>query len=159
VEQGFKLSNTEDKMGSLQNASLYNIYGPPSQNGLNNDSPAGYTDVDFTYPYDVVLTAGQFLRDQTVSTTNDADFCIRGLVIATFTGAFNLRISDSQGFYLSNGMIVSANLIGDAASPFVIFPQLIIPAGGKIGIDIQDTSGNANTIELLFRGVKRYRIA
>ena len=138
---------------------LFNIYGSPSSNGLNDDSPQGYVDVDFTYPYDVVLTALQTLRDQAVSTTNDADFAIRGLVMATFTGAFNLRISDSQGFYLSNGFIVSANLIGDAASPFVIFPELIIPAGGKIGIDIQDTSNAGNTIEILFRGVKRYRIA
>jgi hypothetical protein len=137
----------------------FNPYASPSFNGFNDDSPRNYTDVDFTYPYDVVLTANQFLRDQSVSTTNDADFCIRGLVIATFTGAFNLRISDSQGFYLSNGVIASANLIGDAASPFVVFPELIIPAGGKIGIDIQDTSGAGNTIELLFRGVKRYRIA
>lgn len=139
--------------------SLFNPYGSPSTNGMNDDSPQGFTDVDFTYPYDVVLAGNQFLRDQTVSTTNDADFCMRGLVIATATGAFNLRISDSQGFYLSNGVIASANLIGDAASPFVIFPELIIPAGGKIGIDIQDTSGSQNTIEILFRGVKRYRIA
>jgi hypothetical protein len=137
----------------------FNVYGPPAFNGLNDDSPAGYTDVDFTYPYDVILTADQFLRDQAVSTTNDADFAIRGVVIATATGAFNVRFSDSQGFYLSNGMIASANLQGDASSPFVFFPELLIPAGGKIGIDIQDTSDAQNTIEILFRGVKRYRIA
>lgn len=144
---------------SPQTLALFNVYGSPQFNGLNDDSPAGFTDVDFTYPYDVVLTANQFLRDQAVSTTNDADFAVRGLVIATYTGAFNLRISDSQGFYLSNGVIASANLIGDAASPFVIFPELLIPAGGKIGIDIQDTSNAGNTIEILFRGVKRYRIS
>lgn len=138
----------------------YNIYGSPSYNGLNDASPDNYVDVDFTYPYDVVLTANQFLRDQAVSTTNDADFLIRGLVLGGggSTGSFNIRISDSQGFYLSNGMIASANLQGDAASPFPIFPELVIPAGGKIGVDIQDTSGAGNTIEVLFRGVKRYKI-
>jgi hypothetical protein len=146
-------------MSPQVNQALFNPYGSPSFNGLNDDSPKGYTDVDFTYPYDVILTASQFLRDQTVSTTNDADFCVRGIVVATLTGAFNIRFSDSQGFYLSNGMIASANLIGDAASPFPVFPELIIPAGGKIGIDIQDTSDAQNTIEILFRGVKRYRIA
>jgi hypothetical protein len=148
-------------MGAIAsvNPAIFNPYGSPSINGMNDDSPPSYTDVDFTYPYDVILLANQFLRDQAVSTTNDADFCIRAMVLATFTGAFNLRISDSQGFYLSNGLIASANLIGDAASPFPIFPELIIPAGGKIGLDIQDTSGAGNTIEILFRGVKRYRIA
>ena len=136
-----------------------NPFAPPMDNGLNNASPLNYVDVDFTYPYDVVLTANQFLRDQTISTTNDADFAWRALVIASNTGAFNVRFADSQGYYLSNGMIASANLIGDAASPYPIFPEIIIPAGGRIGIDIQDTSGSGNTIELLCRGVKRYRIA
>jgi hypothetical protein len=135
-----------------------NPFGAPVDNGLNDTSPLNYVDVDFTYPYDVVLTADQFLRDQTVSTTNDADFAWRAVVIAFSTGPFNVRFADSQGYYLSNGMIVSANLQGDAASPYPIFPEILIPAGGRIGIDIQDTSGNTNTIELLFRGVKRYRV-
>lgn len=136
-----------------------NPYAPPVYNGLMDASPQGYVDVDFTYPYDVVLTANQFLRDQSISTTNDADFAWRGLVIAYSTSSFNVRFSDSQGFYLSNGMIASANIIGDAASPFPIFPEILIPAGGRIGIDIQDTSNAQNTIELLARGVKRFRIA
>ena len=136
-----------------------NPFGSPVDNGLNNASPLTYVDVDFTYPYDVTLTANQFLRDQTISTTNDADFAWRALVIAFSTGAFNVRFADSQGYYLSNGTIVSANLQGDAASPYPVFPEILIPAGGRIGIDIQDTSGNTNVIELLCRGVKRYRVA
>jgi hypothetical protein len=136
-----------------------NPFGSPVDNGLNNASPLNYVDVDFTYPYDVTLTANQFLRDQTISTTNDADFAWRALVIAFSTGAFNVRFADSQGYYLSNGTIVSANLQGDAASPYPVFPEILIPAGGRIGIDIQDTSGNTNVIELLCRGVKRYRVA
>ena len=136
-----------------------NPFAPPTDNGLNSASPLNYVDVDFTYTYDVVLTALQFLRDQTVSTTNDADFAWRAIVIAYSTGTFNVRFADSQGYYLSNGMIVSANLQGDAASPYPIFPEILIPAGGRIGIDIQDTSNAGNTIELLMRGVKRYRVA
>lgn len=135
-----------------------NPYAPPSYNGFNFAAPQGYVDVDFTYPYDVTLSSGQFLRDQSISTTNDADFAWRAIVIAFATGSFNVRFADSQGFYLSNGMIASANLIGDAASPFPIFPEILIPAGGRIGIDIQDTSVGSNTIQLLCRGVKRFRI-
>jgi hypothetical protein len=136
-----------------------NPYAPPAYNGLNDASPLGYVDVDFTYPYDVTLTALQFLRDQSISTTNDADFAWRGIVSAFATGSFNVRFADSQGFYLSNGMIASANLTADAASPYPVFPEILIPAGGRIGIDIQDTSNAQNVIELLMRGVKRFRIA
>jgi hypothetical protein len=136
-----------------------NPWASPLDNGLNDASPLNYTDQDFTYPYDVTLTADQFLRDQSISTTNDADFAWRAVVLALFTGSFNVRFADSQGYYWSNGMIASANLQGDAASPYPVFPEILIPAGGRIGIDIQDTSGNTNTIELQCRGVKRYRIA
>jgi hypothetical protein len=135
-----------------------NPYASPGDNGLNPSAPENYVDVDFTYPYDVVLTGNQFLRDQSISTTNDADFAWRAIVIASMTGSFNIRFADSQGYYLSNGLIASANLLGDAASPFPVFPEILIPAGGRIAIDIQDTSGGTNTIELLCRGVKRYRI-
>lgn len=138
---------------------LYNQLAAQSYQGFNDASPLGFIDVDFSYVYDVVLTGNQFLRDQSISTTNDADFAWRGIVVAVSTGAFNIRFSDSQGFYLSNGMIASANLIGDAASPWPMFPEILIPAGGRIGVDIQDTSGAGNTIEIVCRGVKRYRIA
>ena len=136
-----------------------NPYGAPLDNGLNAAAPLNYTDIDFTYPYDVILTADQELQDQAVSTTNDADFAWRATVIATATGPFNVRFYDSQGYALSNGLVASANIVGDASSPWAMFPEILIPAGGRIGIDIQDTSGNTNTIEILFRGVKRYRIA
>jgi hypothetical protein len=139
--------------------SLYNPFAAPVFNGVNDASPQGFVDVDFTYVYDVTLSSGQFLRDQSVSTTNDADFEWRAVVIASNTGTFNIRFADSQGYYLSNGMIASANLLGDASSPYPIFPGILIPAGGRIGVDIQDTSLGSNTIEILFRGVKRYRVA
>jgi len=137
---------------------LSNPYAPPAYNGFNDASPLGFVDVDFGYIYDVTLTAGQFLRDQTLATTNDADFAWRAIVLKS-DGSFNVRFADSQGYYLSNGMVASANLQGDAASPYAVFPEILIPAGGRIGIDIQDTSGGTNIIQILFRGVKRYRIA
>jgi hypothetical protein len=165
---------------------LYNPFGPPAYNGLNPDAPAGYTDVDFTYTYDVVLTgdqvlpgqqvstttdvdftytydvvltASQVLPGQQVSTTTDADFAIRAIVVATSTGSFSIKFYDSQNYALSNDYVASSNILGDASSPFPVFPEVLIPAGGRIGIDIEDTSGDDNTIEILFRGVKRYRLA
>jgi hypothetical protein len=137
---------------------IFNPFAPPVYNGFQDTSPLGYVDLDFTYPFDVTLTANQFLRDQSIATTSDADFAWRAIVAAFSTGTFNLRFYDSQGTYLSNGMVASANYLGDASSPYPIFPEILIPASGKIGIDIQDTSGNTNVIELLCRGVKRYRV-
>ena len=73
---------------------LVNPYAPPAYNGFNDSAPLGFVDVDFTYAYDVTLTANQFLRDQSISTTNDADFSWRALVIAYSTGAFNVRFAE-----------------------------------------------------------------
>lgn len=137
---------------------LNNPYAPPCYNGLNPDSPANFVDVDFSYPYDVTLTSLEVLPGQQISTTNDADFAWRAVVVALMTGPFSVKFYDSQNYSLSNDYIASANLLGDASSPFPIFPEILIPAGGRIGIDIQDTSGAGNTIELLCRGVKRFRI-
>jgi len=138
---------------------LANPFAPPCYNGLNPCTPEGYIDVDFTYVYDVVLTPLQALPNQILATTNDADFCWRATVMASFTGAFAVRFFDSQGYALSNGFVFNANIQGDASSPYPQWPEIIIPAGGKIGIDIVDVSNNPNTIEILFRGVKRYRTA
>lgn len=137
---------------------LTNPLAPDAVNGMNNASPPNTVDVDFSYVYDVVLTASQFLQNQSVATTNDADFEWRATVISFSTGSFNVRFSDSQGYYLSNSLVASANILGDASSPDPVFPGILIPAGGKIGIDIQDTSGSGNTIQIVFRGVKRYRV-
>lgn len=140
-------------------AVLVNPFAPPAYNGLNDASPERFVDVDFEYIYDVVLTASQILRDQTVSIVNDADFAWRAVNVNFHTGAFSVRFADSQGYYLSSGMILDANLQGDPSSPYPIFPEIVIPAGGRIGIDIADLSAAPNTIQIGFRGVKRFRIA
>jgi hypothetical protein len=146
-------------MAQQQLTGTTNPFAPAAYNGLSGDYPAGFIDVDFTYVYDIVLTLNQQLRDQQVPILNDADFAWRAIILAQFTGAFSVRFSDSQGYYLSNGMILSANfLVGGAPVPFPVSPEIVLPSGGRIGIDITDLSGAGNTIELLFRGVKRYRL-
>ena len=134
-----------------------NPYAPPALNGLAGDYPRGYVDVNFDYVYQVTLTALQALADQVVALSNDADFVWRAVIANSQTGAYKIRFSDSQGYYLSNALIPnSALLYGTVAEPYPIFPEIILPAGGRIGIDITDLSGSGNTVQLLFRGVKRY---
>lgn len=139
--------------------SRMNLGAPPAYNGLAGNYPNGYVDVDFTYVYQVDLTANQFLRDQVLALATDADFVWRALVAPNQTGAYAVRFSDSQGYYLSNAMIPYSNfLYGTVPVPYPIFPELVLPAGGRIGIDIQNLTGSANTVDLTFRGVKRYRL-
>lgn len=135
-----------------------NPYASPSANGIGQERvPAGYRDQCFDYLLDVVLTASQALSTQ-VSINNDSDFVWRAVVNATSTGLFSVRFSDSDFYFLSNAPIVSTNLQGDAASPYPILPEIVIPSGGRIGVDITDLSVAGNTIQLLFRGVKRYAV-
>lgn len=136
-----------------------NPLAPLVYSGYNDAAPTGYVDVDWSLPYDVVLTSLQSLPDQAKTVDVDADFIWRGIVAQNQTGPYIVRFSDSQGYFISQGYISNATLLGDPASPFIIFPDIVIPAGGRIGIDIADTSGNPNTIQILFRGVKRYRVA
>ena len=137
-----------------------NIYAPPAYNGLRQEANLDqYVDIGFDYVYDVSLTADQALADQGVPIQNDADFAWRALILADYDGAFQYRISDSQGYYLSNGFLLWANLLsGSIAVPYPIFPELLFPSGGRIGIDITDLSSDTNVIQLTFRGVKRYRV-
>lgn len=139
-------------------STTFNPQAPLVLNGLNDASPQGYQDQAFDYVYDVVLTANQVLNDQVVSIFTEADFAWRALVINVNTGVFAVRFTDGQGYYLSSGLINSGNLIASPADPWIVFPETLYPAGGRIGIDIQDLSGAQNTIELLFRGVNRYRL-
>jgi len=79
--------------------------------------------------------------------------------VASSTSVFAVRFGDAQSYYTSNARINSTNLVGDASSPFPIFPELIFPAGGKVSIDLQDLSAAENTIQIMFRGVKRYQVS
>lgn len=136
-----------------------NPYAPPAYNGLAGDYPSGWYDINFDNVYEVTLEADQMLRDQQMAVDTDADFCWRAFQVVSNTGSFSIRFSDSQGYYLSNGMLLSATFfVGDLAVLYPVFPEVVIPAGGRVGIDIQDLSGAENTVQLLFRGVKRYRL-
>ena len=136
-----------------------NPYAPPVYNGIGQASvPAGYRDVSFDYVYNPAVLTANLVRQDQLSIDNDADFCWRAIVINAFTGIFAVRFSDSDWYWLSSARITNTNIQGDPASPYPWFPEVIIPAGGRIGIDIQDLSGAENTIQMLFRGVKRYAI-
>lgn len=133
-----------------------NIWAPPAYNGIGQASvPSGYRDQSFDYVLDVTIGANLTVNEQ-LAIQNDADFCWRALVIQLFTGPFAVKFTDSDWYALSNVPIVNANLVGTPSTPYPILPEIILPAGGRIGVDITDLSGAQNTIQILFRGAKRY---
>jgi len=126
--------------------------------GLRDLAPPGFRDISFDYVFDIALTALQFVQGQ-VSIHNDSDFAWRAVTVNQSDGNFSVRWSDSDWYFLQSAEVVRGNIQGDPSSPFPIWPELIIPAGGRIGVDIRDLSNNNNVVQLLFRGVKRYRTA
>lgn len=133
-------------------------YASPAFNGIGQAStPTRYRDVGFDYVFPITLTANQVTQSQQ-NIDNDADFAWRAVILSAATGEFGVRFSDSDWYYLSSGYMQSANILGDPSSPWPVFPELILPAGGQIGIALIDLSGAENTIEMVFRGAKRYAL-
>ncbi len=138
-------------------SSMLNPLATPAANGVMDASPYNCLDVSFNYVYPISLTALQLLSNQSVSILTEPDFLWRGLLFSS-TGAFSVRFQDGQQYYLSNDLIMSTNLLGTAGDPFPVFPEVFYPAGGKIVLDIEDTSNAPNTGQLIFIGAHRYKI-
>lgn len=136
---------------------MLNPVAPPAANGVMNASPYNCLDQSFNYVYPINLTALQQLNNQSVSILTEPDFLWRGLLFVS-TGSFSVRFQDGQQYYLSNDLIMSANLLGTAGDPFPIFPEVFYPAGGKIVLDIVDTSDAGNTGQIIFVGAHRYKV-
>jgi len=138
---------------------LTNPMAAPALAGLPPNVPDGFTDVDFTYPYDVSLAGGQALTNEQRSIDTDSEFWWRDTILLKATGAFTYKFSDSSGYVMSSGQIHSANLSANPSSPAPVFPEHPLPPGGALNIEITDISGNTNDIQIAFKGVKRYRRA
>ena len=132
-------------------------YAPAHLLGLGDSAPsnAPYPDQSFDIPFDVSLTANQILQTSQII-ERDADYVWRAVVLNSQTGIYRVQFDINGWYKLSSGQILNANMQSDPSSPYPIFPELVIPAGGRIGILITDLSGAPNTIEILFRGVKRF---
>lgn len=123
-----------------------------------------YVDVAYMYTYEVTLTANQSLLNQQVPIIVTADFVWRGLVFPLFNQGlsglplqpFNVMFYNGNGRALSTDFMAAENLVAFPGNSFPYFPEVWYPAGGRIRVDIQDTSGVQNSIQLLFIGSSRY---
>lgn len=121
----------------------------------------GYAgDMSFDYPFDIVLQSGDDLPNEGIRTQTDSDFLLLGFSLNAFDSIlFSLLFKDSNGNYFSSKPVLAANYAGQGSAPY-IFPGLprIFPPGSSLGIGIKNLSGEQNTVQLLFRGEKRFVI-
>jgi hypothetical protein len=139
-----------------------NQFAPSAQAGIPAAPDLPYEDKPYDYVYQPPngeLTANQFLNPDSLEIQTDADFYCYGYYIAFATGNFQVQFIDPTGYQLMSGMINSAGISQAQSEPTVLSPTHPFPAGSKIQIIIQDLSGATNVIQIVFRGVKRFKIA
>jgi hypothetical protein len=141
----------------LQAENLLNPLSPPVYGGLTTPDGA----VDFTYPYNGVinpnnLAAGQTLQD-VIATNTDAQFQMTAQLVNVYTDVrFGFQLNVNGVYFLSEGYILAGNLVSDPSAPPPLLGKFIIPRGANLNINLIDYSGAANTVQILFRGVKLY---
>jgi hypothetical protein len=140
-----------------------NQFAPDAFQGVPHPNPqqTEFEDRPYDYLYAPptgALSASQELAAQTVQIQTDSDFELRAWYISTATGLFQIRIGDATGYQFSSGFMLSTAISTDPSNPTVFSPQHPFPAGSRIMIDIQDLSAAPNTIQIVFKGVKRYRL-
>lgn len=125
----------------------------PANTGAPGQSPA-YIPKTALYAFDKVLTANQELKDQSQFFADDVPVEVLALH-GTSTGSYQLQLQDPGGRWISTSYINSANIVGSAASPFVLPRSILVPPKAKLGINIKDTSGAGNTVQLVFTCIRR----
>jgi hypothetical protein len=117
-----------------------------------------YQEEPAIYTYQVALTANQRLQNQNIPIDPDSDFLLTG-IHGTSTGRFTVNLRLPSGRSLSNVAMSDLNLIGTANQPTAIGPAPVYVAGG-IGpaLELLDTSGAGNTLEICFSGIRRFRV-
>ena len=109
-------------------------------------------------PFDKVLAASTEYKDLAQFFAKDSDFLWTGLGGSATSTSYQVQITLPDGRQLSSAPVNAANLVGNAQFPVAIWPAVRIPAGGKIGLYLKDTSNSQNTIQIVFYGVRLYRI-
>jgi hypothetical protein len=140
-----------------------NQFAPDYFQGMMMADPAasGMEIKPYSYVYNPPnnqLTANQQIIGDTVAIETDSDFYMFAWYISLYTGDFQVRRTDATGYRLESGYLNSGALSQASNDPTLVVPSHFFPAGSKILIDIQDLSGETNPLQLVFPGIKVYRI-
>ena len=118
----------------------------------------GFFDRTFDYVFNPPggeLAASQLLQTQ-VSIDVDAEFWLGSWYVATSTGAFEILLTDSDGYQMEDTPINSSAMSFTGPLPQVFSPAHRFPAGGRIQIQIRNLTGAPNTVQIVFKGWKRF---
>lgn len=132
----------------------------------------GKTYLEKYWAYTAIFTIGAngFLNPRVVL-DGDGGFLLKYMTVFYSGGAtpnyFRLRLGNSDGmqWYSSAGVVSgggandrvhSTLILGNGQFPFPIIPYILYLPNGSINLDVQDTSGNSNAVEMAFHGSKIY---
>lgn len=126
--------------------------------GSNPEYPKGYFDVGYVYPFSVDMAPNQTVSDLAVAIHVDSDFLLRAIRLDRYGGPFQVRFCDANGYWLSSDwMIYSLFLHGTEPGFYIVEPEFVLPAGSRLGIEIRNLTSSANSVDMSFHGVKRFR--
>lgn len=131
-----------------------------SQYPAGNSDQDRYIDLPFWYYFQIPeIDAGITLPNLALPTDQDADFTYRSIQIYTNYSTLTLRLKDGNERYYANAQSPMTTLIGSPSIPRLIYPEVTIPAGGNIVVEMTNTGAFPNVVNLLFVGTKRYLVA
>lgn len=139
--------------------------------GTINFGGVEYLEKFWVYTSIFTIGANGFLQPRVVL-DGDGGFLLKYLEVQYSQNGGNpnyfrikLGNSDGQQFYSGAGIVAngggndrvhSALLLGNGQFPFPVIPYILYLPNGSINLDVQDISGNSNTVEMAFVGSKLY---
>jgi hypothetical protein len=128
-------------------------------NPSNKTTQATYVEEPAMYTFNYTLTADQAVQRVPVNIDRDSDFLLTG-INGSSTGTYTLNVRLPSGRLIASAQINNTNFIGAANQPTAIGPPPIYRAGSTgPELDLTDTSGAGNTLQIIFQGIRRIRTA
>lgn len=123
---------------------------------VNQTLPPAIYEEGGDYVLNVSLTANQVANRQPVQIDPDSDFELHGIV-GSSTSTYTLTIRHYNGRAMQSAQVKNTNLVGTPSAPSPLLVPSVYPAGSVLSVDLTDTSGAGNDVQLIFKGVRRYR--
>jgi len=129
----------------------------PSSAGGATAQP-NFVEEPATYVFNYSLTAGQAVQRVAVNIDRDSDFLLTG-INGVSTGGYTLNVRLPSGRLIGNAQMINSQFVSpNANQPTAIGPPPIYRAGSTgPELDLTDTSGFPNVLQIIFSGVRRLR--
>jgi hypothetical protein len=131
--------------------------GSPQSQGGATSQPT-FIEEPATYVFNYTLTALQAVTRVPVNIDRDSDFLLTG-INGSSTGGYTLNVRLPSGRLIGSAQMVSTQFVSGAPNqPTAIGPPPIYRAGSTgPELDLTDTSGAGNTLQIIFSGIRRLR--